>query len=828
MPLPNRTTPLRSEQRDGARSGRSTLAVVTSKIGRAAASSWAFTLACAIFIALQLVGASAVNTLDSAVSAFRMRTIESAPSGDVVVVTIDAQSLRADNTWPWPREKYARVINNLQVAGAGLIAFDVDFSAVSNPHGDAALKAAVDANPGSVVFATFAQPEARTGNKPAETVGDTAILGSANVEIAPDGKVRRYRNGYVLDGAYRPTLAGVLANAPYGDTSGFKLDYGVRTEEIPSLSFETVHAGAFDPALIAGRNILIGATALELGDRFATPVDPALPGVLVHAVAFENMRSGRMLMELSRPATIGLGLIALALLWPRPDRIDVRRLFAHHVAIAVVLLALPFIVQALVPLSLNLSTILIAQAFCVWAAIRRELNRRNAEIVRQREDHLTHIAMHDPETGLPNRRAMLDRINALLSAGDTDGLRVMAVGVDAFGTLRAAIGFDKANDAVVSFCRQLEDSYRGSTCFRLSASLIGVVSDAELSSRAQTWMARGFADTHMMACVDDLAVQLTIRTGSACAADGVTAEELVERATSALDAARREDARHRNFEELANIDPRIRLAMVSGVEKAIAQGEFALMYQAKVAAASAEVTGAEALIRWEHPVFGRLSPADFIPVAEKTGAIDALTMWVLDRAIADQAEARSAGIYLPISVNMSARTLSNVGFRDLAIRKVEKAGADICFEITETAVIESDSVAAEAIAAYRAAGIRVSIDDFGAGLSSLAYLMTLDADELKLDKSLIDNIAVRERDREIVGSTVRLAHKLGMRVVAEGVETEEMYLTLAELGCDYLQGYFFARPVTAADFVRDVAARFAAHDVELVTSSDRPMLRRAG
>ncbi len=785
--------------------------IALETIGRALASRATFFFACAAFLILQLFGGVAVNALDSSAAALRMHMIRSAPSGNLVVVTIDTASLQAHNVWPWPRERYARAIENLQAAGADLVAFDVDFSAVSTSDGDAALKEAVDALPGSVVLPTFLQSDAEFSNQPTATVGDTAILGNANVEIGRDGKVRRYSNGYELNGVYRPTLAAVLADAAYGDTASFKLDFGVRAADIPTFSFEDIYSGRFDPSAIAGRDVLIGATAFELGDTFAIPTAPAMPGVFVHAVAYENIVSGRMLLELTRPLTIGAGFVALLLLWPRRPEINLRRLFALHTAIGLAVFLAPFAVQTLAPVSLNLFSILLAQGLCAWAGVRRELDRRSAEIIRQREAQLNYIATHDPETGLPNRRAMLAHVDELLASEDASALRVMAIGVDRFGTLRAALGFTNANDAILRFCQQLETTFPGTSTYRLSASLLGVVSNPVDDPTCGAWMRTGFPDVDMAANVAGQEIQLRVRTGSASGkSDSSNAEDLIERSTIALDAARRSDLLHLNFEEMETIDPRLRLAMVSGVEQGMELGEFELAYQSKVSAADGSVCGAEALLRWDHPQFGRLSPAEFIPVAEQTGAIDRLTLWILDRVIADQRAARSQGIHLPISVNLSARTLNNERFCELAIQKIERNDADICFEITETAAIRSESAAAQTISTFRAAGIKISIDDFGAGLSSLSYLKTFEADELKLDKSLIADIASSDRDRDIVGSTIDLAHKLGMTVVAEGIETEEMRSTLADLGCDLLQGYLFARPVSEAEFI---SARVAEADV---------------
>ncbi len=754
--------------------------------------------ACAAFLVLQLSGLAPVQSIDNAAAAVRMGMNQSPPSGSLVVVTIDSASLHAENTWPWPRERYARAIENLQDAGADLIAFDIDFSAASAPESDAELKAAVDAMPGSIILPTFQQADSQLTNTPAATVGDTAIFASANIELQPDGKVRRYRKGYSMGGEFRPTLAALLADAPYGDTSSFGLDFCVRVDEIPTISFEDVYRGNFDPAMIAGRRILIGATAVELGDTFATPTSPATPGVLVHALAYENMLSGRMLTELSRPVTIGIGLLALVLMWPRRAQINVRCLFVVHASILLAVLLIPVLVQLVAPISLNLFSIVLAQVFCVWAGVHRELERREREIILQREQHLAFIATHDPETKLPNRRAMIARVNELLSEEQAQ-IDVMVVGIDRFATLRAAIGFANVNEAVREVCRQLEVAIPGAEAFRLSTTLLGVVFVPTEQSADTGWLRNGFDDASVTASVAGQDIRLRVRSGSAGSnfADA-RAETLIERATMALDAARQEDRSHRNYEELQNVDPQLRLAMLTGVEQAIERGGFELAYQAKVSTVDGSIHGAEALIRWNHPDFGRISPADFIPVAEQSGAIDQLTLWVLDRAIADQRELRTRGTCIPISVNLSARTLDNQRFLELALDKIKRANADICIEITETAAVKSESAATETIKTLRAAGARISIDDFGAGLSSLTYLKTFHADELKLDRGLIADIVSSDRDRAIVRSTVELAHTLGMKVVAEGIEDEATQRAAAELGCDLLQGYLFGPPGTVS------------------------------
>ncbi|MEQ1619276.1 MAG: EAL domain-containing protein, partial [Terricaulis sp.] len=231
-------------------------------------------------------------------------------------------------------------------------------------------------------------------------------------------------------------------------------------------------------------------------------------------------------------------------------------------------------------------------------------------------------------------------------------------------------------------------------------------------------------------------------------------------------------------------------------------GEFTLLYQAKAALRGRHIVGAEALMRWRHPTHGHISPEQFIQVAEETGSIDDLTRWAIGQAIEDQAALLADGVDQVISINVSGRSLADKDFCGFAIDAVRRAGARVCFEITETAIIGDPLAAMSSIAAFRAAGIRVSVDDYGSGLSSLAYLKQIEADELKLDKSLIGDLTTNVRDRLILKSTIDLAHGLGMSVVAEGVEDETTLAALSALGCDTVQGYMIARPGALADFAR--------------------------
>lgn len=252
------------------------------------------------------------------------------------------------------------------------------------------------------------------------------------------------------------------------------------------------------------------------------------------------------------------------------------------------------------------------------------------------------------------------------------------------------------------------------------------------------------------------------------------------------------DARHAAEAVPATEDPN---GLASELERALVQNEFTLFYQPKVHARRQDITSIEALIRWEHPERGLVLPGDFIPAAEATNFIDRLTLWTIERAIADQRILRDAGYDLRIFVNISGRLLSDAGFVERACRLVGATDASLGFEVTETSVIRDPQSAIANLQRFADIGIRIAIDDYGAGLSSLAYLKQLPARELKIDKLFVTQLTSSNRDPLIVRSTIDLAHALDMEVVAEGVETHAALALLTVMGCDMMQGFLISRPI---------------------------------
>ncbi len=236
------------------------------------------------------------------------------------------------------------------------------------------------------------------------------------------------------------------------------------------------------------------------------------------------------------------------------------------------------------------------------------------------------------------------------------------------------------------------------------------------------------------------------------------------------------------------------------MDDALDRGEFRLVYQPKLHARRGSIDSAEALVRWDHPDRGLVLPDSFILDSEESGGIGRLTRWTFEQAIADQQSLRAAGHAVTVFINLSAQLLTEEETVVDVIRLASVSGVDIGVEVTERSVIDDPTRAFVNIRRLREAGIRIAIDDYGSGLSSLTYLKQIEADELKIDKSFIMSLGTSHRDPLIVRSTIDLAHALGMVVTAEGVETPAAHALLSVMGCDMMQGYLIGRPMRPEAF----------------------------
>ncbi|HEY5412300.1 MAG TPA: EAL domain-containing protein, partial [Caulobacteraceae bacterium] len=418
-----------------------------------------------------------------------------------------------------------------------------------------------------------------------------------------------------------------------------------------------------------------------------------------------------------------------------------------------------------------------------------------ASEIRAREHKITHLAMHDQETGLPNRRALEETIGAMADAGD-GRLVIAALGVDRFAEVRGAIGYGLAAALLGEIGSRLASLHPGRPLARLSTDVLGLAFLAEDALAARRLAIRLLAELEAPLSLGDNTIDVSLTIGIALQGEhDDLVPSVIERANIALDQARTARQKTALFDPELYGDPSANLSLMSEMLGGLADGQMILYHQPKLDLRAGKVTGTEVLIRWRHPTRGLIMPDRFITMAEETGHIGALTEWVLARALEEQALIRHAGHELTVSVNLSGRLVGDPQFAGAALDMIRGAPGAFCFEITETAVIDNPEIALKTIDRFKAAGIAISIDDYGSGLSSLAYLKQIHADELKIDKAFVLKIDESQKDALVVRSTIDLAHSLGLKVTAEGVETPTALSLLAGMGCDLAQGYLVARPM---------------------------------
>jgi EAL domain-containing protein (putative c-di-GMP-specific phosphodiesterase class I) len=292
--------------------------------------------------------------------------------------------------------------------------------------------------------------------------------------------------------------------------------------------------------------------------------------------------------------------------------------------------------------------------------------------------------------------------------------------------------------------------------------------------------------------------------------DGSRAAELLQRADLALYRAKEAGVAVGMYLEGDDSSHRQRLSILGELRRAIAANQLELHYQPKVDAATGQVAGCEALVRWRHPQQGYVPPSDFIPHAERTGAIRVLTSWVALTAFKDLRRWKEAGFEIDVSINVSPVDLADAGFADNIANLLARTGADashVVLEVTESGAMKDLPATLRMMEQLRVLGIRFSIDDFGTGYSSLAHLKRLPVNEVKIDRSFIKELEAQRDDDVIVRSTINLGHALNLKVVAEGVEVASSWKALRRLGCDLIQGYYVSKPLPAQEFSAWMAAR---------------------
>ncbi|MGP4112077.1 putative bifunctional diguanylate cyclase/phosphodiesterase [Streptomyces sp. 4N509B] len=565
----------------------------------------------------------------------------------------------------------------------------------------------------------------------------------------------------------------------------------------------------------------VGAAALTLAVGGARPSvenpwEPAdwqlttLPQLLVAALAYLLVSRTLLWLCVAPPggipspaagALLSHGLVAVALLCIAPLMVVV----AVHKPVVLPLFAVP----------------LIALDCTLWMARARA------------EEQLL-----DPLTGMPNRQWLMERTRAALQEARLRGegrCALILIGLDSFRAVNDTLGHLTGDRLLLQVADRIRREVRGdgsatprggalppgAVAARLGGDEFAVLLPRVDSATSAQRAARALvASLGAPLDLEGLTLVVEASAGVAVHPDhAAEAEDLLRRADVAMYAAKRDRTGVEVYESRRDVNTPDRLALLGDLRHALDNGEVDLHYQPKVRFDGA-VAGLEALVRWEHPDRGRVPPDEFITIAETSGLMPRLTEYVLEEALGQVARWRRAGLTVPVAVNVSPRDVFAPGFAGAVAARLARHGVpagSLQLEITEHVMLEDPQQAADTLSGLASHGVRMSLDDFGTGYSSLVHLRRLPVSELKIDRSFVEGLAVDSEDAEIVRCTVELAHSLGLVVVAEGVEDDETWERLRDLGCDAVQGWLVAAAMPAGETTAWLLARGSGPDTPAVT-----------
>jgi diguanylate cyclase (GGDEF)-like protein len=427
------------------------------------------------------------------------------------------------------------------------------------------------------------------------------------------------------------------------------------------------------------------------------------------------------------------------------------------------------------------------------------------EGIAEREEKIAYQARHDMVTGLPNRLAFEAHLAQAIGAAPAMRLSIAFLQIGRFAEINNTLGHDTGDQLMRALSQSVKNITPPQTFLaRHASNMFALCLPTPGDAAESDWIERLLSIFTGQVDLAGSKIDIMATIGLARYPDhGVTPRMLLQRADSAVYVAKQKNAPYAVYD--ADLDPHKpeRLSMMGELRQGLEKGQFRLYYQPKIDIATGRITAAEALIRWVHPERGFMPPDQFIPLAEQTGNIAHVTAWALETAIAQVRDWESKKITARIAVNLSARDLINRHLPDMIRERLafHHVGADrLILEITESAIMEDPVHALSVLTALNGMGLTLSIDDYGTGYSSLAYLKSLPVQEIKIDKSFVLHLAGSANDQILVRSTIELGHNLGLKVTAEGIEDAASLAILAEHGCETGQGYHISKPLPAPEF----------------------------
>jgi len=692
-------------------------------------------------------------------------------SGDIVLVAIDDRSLREVGQWPWARRHHANLTTSLTQAGANRIFFDVNFAGRSTAADDALLAKAIKQAPTIVlpVSARFGTPDNDTPvHMLPDTTGKNVELGVISVWYNYQNAVWQLNYSRTVEGKRIPTFAAKLAGIEAGPDHTFIPDYSTDPRTIPVIPASDILSGKFEPKAVRGKDIVIATTSETIGDVYFIPGWGKMGGAYVQIIGAETLKSGSPVYVGWIPAL----LISLSVCWAAiRSKSAMRANLILAVALASLLL-LPLLAEAAL-LFVDITPALFAVLVVSVALGLRQWKQRG---------------LVNTVSGLPNLSAL--RAN---KAGRDQA--VIAARVLNYAEIAAALPPEQERLLVDQIVSRLRVGAPDRTLYEGDGGIFAWFEESKLP------FANHVEALHTLfrnpARVDGMSIDLSISFGVEIGS-GRSLTNRLACALVAADEAAHDGLKWKYYDPEALEDASWKLSMLSQLDSAVDKGEVWVAYQPKLDLKSRRIVGAEALARWTHPDKGPIAASEFIAAAEQHDRIGKLTDFVLEQAIIAAAAVNRKQAF-GIAVNLSARLLSDKGLvlRLRAMLARHKLAPEaLTLELTETAELASSGPALDMLTALRDLGVTISIDDYGTGLSTLEYLKKIPASEIKIDQSFVKSMLENRSDLVMVQSTIALAHSLGRKVVAEGVEHRNVLDALIDMGCDVAQGYVIGRPMS--------------------------------
>ena len=861
---------------------------------------------------------------------YRSKLFPRDATGNIVIVKIDSPSLNQVGIWPWPRILYAELIDQLISAGASEIAFDIDFHSVSDPISDSKFALALEKAGGSVILPVFKQfASDQSGeqklfiNKPLPSFAKHSWPATVNVILDPDGKARQYLYGELLEGEFVPSLGTLIAGKFEGSKSFFFIDFSIDLAAIPSVSFVDVLGGRVGKNFLKDKKVIVGGTAVELGDRFQVPLYGNISGPELQALAAETSLQNREIIQ-SGDFISYIGLLVILTIGIFISRkFNLRTQLIVFAGLVLLIEFVALVLQSKSAFQLNTSLWLVCIFICSVALLLNEIDfqkllkqiaqqkfqqiaislgdgvvcvnsddsisfwnpsaesifgysaeemigqsislicaqssdqstfsvkefeikasagytteligiRKNGELfpleacitvlneaegssfgilfrdisIRKREqERIRYLAEHDTLTQLYNRNYLHQELSNRLGYSEQAGQQfaLLLIDLDNFKEVNDTLGHNIGDQLLCEFAEFLIDLKReGDIVARLGGDEFAVITECEdevswgieLADKICRlfWNENKIIDGHQFEVSSSIGISIY-------PTDGKTPQKLLANADLALYRAKATEGTPSIL-----FQPEMRQTLVerrkleAELREAVKRGEFRLFYQPQICLSSGRLIGVEALIRWEHPDRGIVSPDEFMEVVNAGTISDLVGRWVLENACKQGQNWNIQGHNVRMGVNLSPSQFKSINFLNIVQDVLDSSGLPPSFldlEITENILLDEEKYAVEILTRLRKMGISIAFDDFGTGYASLTYLKLFPLDRIKIDRSFVKDLLINQDSTSIVLAIISMAKLMNISVIAEGIEDQLTLRFLKENSCDEGQGYFFGEPVDA-------------------------------